>query len=229
MVFMNKIRVALLSSAIMVTAGSCSIFNNNLDVEKRLSLYFVANHIAEDIIQNQDTLVIDEFKFSIEKFNLLGNNIELQSSDDIKAFIFSYDQDATNNRLVIDVGLGISDNLGFNGYKMFLNPVPNDAIIIDSDFFGENNNYSLIIKGSLNARNFTYRSSFTFEKELVFGQVSLDDENESLVIIKSIDMEEVFLDENDAIIDPLNSENKEIIESNVRSNLKIEAFASNIF
>ncbi|MBO6585828.1 MAG: hypothetical protein JJ953_06960 [Gracilimonas sp.] len=208
--------------------SACSIFNPDIQVEKRIALYFEVDEIAEDLQAGEDTLRVDEFKFSIGQFNLKGDDIELGSSNSIRAFIFGYDENATDERLVIGVGLTIADNAVFNSYTMFLRPVAQGSNIVDDDFIGSNGNYSIIIKGTYNGKNFTYRSKANFTKELTFEDVKLNDDDETIVIIKSLDLKDVFYDENDNLIDPTNSDNSSQIIENIENSLTVEAFASNV-
>lgn len=225
---MRLIVTALVSLLLLSVLSSCSIFNSELEVEKRISLYFSADQVDEDIVRQQDSLRIREVKFSVERFNLIGENIELGSSNNIRAFIFNYNQSSDDVKLVIDVGVGIADNITFNGYKMFLRPVANSADVRDNDFFGEEQNYSVIISGRYNDKNFTYRSSGQFDKEFSYDNVEVDNVAESLVIIKSLDMSEVFIGEDDLIIDPTNAENDSLIFNNIETGLQIEAYSSNL-
>lgn len=211
-----------------LVASSCSIFNPDIEVEKRVALYFEVDEIADTLQANQDTLRVDEFKFSIGQFNLAGNDIELGSSNNIRSFIFGYDQNATEERLVISVGLSIADNVTFNSYKMFLRPVAESSNILDDDFKSSTGNYSIVIKGQFNGKNFRYRSKADFNKELSFEEVKVDDDNETIVIIKSVDLKDVFYDENDNLLDPTDSENSAQIIENIESAIQVNAFASNL-
>ena len=212
-----------------IFVSSCSIFNPDIEIEKRVSLYFNVDGVAEDLSAAEDTLRINEFKFSIRQFNLSGDDIELGSSNNVKAFIFGYNESTENDRLVISVGLSISDNATFDSYKMFLSPVAKNASILDTDFIGNDGNYSIIIKGSLNQKNFTYRSKASFDREMSFDNVKLDNVSETIVLIKSINLDDVFFDGNGDLIDPTNSENSSVIVSNIRNALEIEAYSSDIY
>ncbi|WP_232803141.1 hypothetical protein [Gracilimonas amylolytica] len=176
----------------------------------------------------QDSLVISDFKFSADRFIVAGNDIELESSPNVSTFLFTYDLNASEERLVLDVGLGIADNTTFNNYTMFIQPVPRNAEILDDDFFGEDNNYSMVIKGTYNRKEFNFRISPTFDRIFNFDRVTLSDIDETLILSKSIDLNDVFINPDGSILDPTNSDNNSIIRERVSTYLQVEGFAVNI-
>lgn len=224
----TSLTILLFFSLISIFAG-CSIFNNDVEVEKRLSLYFEAESLGDTLSFEQDSLVITELKFSVDRFIVSGDDIEIGSSPDVSTFLFIYDLNATEERLVLDAGLGIADNLTFNSYSMFVEPVSDNAGIVDNDFYGEDTNYSMVIKGVYNAKNFEIKVSPTFDKELMYTPVTLSDVNETLVIGKLIDIRSIFINADDTILDPTESSNNASIIQRVQNNLEVEAFAVNFY
>lgn len=227
----NRTTLYIIISCLLMAAftSSCSIFNPDIQIEKRIALYFEVEEMAEDLIVSQDTLRINEFKFSLGQFNLEGEDLELGSSNNVRAFIFGYNESSESQRLVISVGLTISDNVTFDRYKMFLRPVPESANILDTEFFGNDGNYSMIIKGTYNQKDFTFRSKTSFDKEFMFEAVSLNDTRETIVVSKKISLADVFYDENGDLIDPTNSENSSQIMTNIQNGFEVEAYGSNIY
>lgn len=207
----------------------CGLFDNDIQVEKRLALYFEAQSLGDTLSSQQDSLTITDFKFSVDRFILSGEDIELESSPGINTFLFTYDLNATQERLVLDVGLGISDNYTFNNYSMFIEPVPENAGIIDDDFFGEENNYSMIVKGAFNGKNFDLRISPTLEKVFTFDPVTLSDIDETLLLSKTIDLNDVFVNPDESILDPTDTANNTILRERVITYLEVEGFAVNIY
>jgi hypothetical protein len=172
---------------------------------------------------------VNEFKFALDQFNLYTNDgLTLESSDNINAFIFGLRSTGVNQVLVIDVGLGFSDVTDFNGYEMFLSPIEEREGILDNDFFGEETNYSIIINGLYNGQTFTFRSSAIFNKNFNFDDVNLTNTAETLVIIKTVDIEEVFRDVDGSLLDPRDPDNSETIVDRIRQNISIESYASNL-
>ncbi|MDZ7807935.1 MAG: hypothetical protein U5K71_12590 [Gracilimonas sp.] len=218
-----------LSVLLLSILTSCSLFNNDTQVEKRIALYFQAQNIGDTLSYQQDSLVVTDFKFSVDRFAVAGNDIELESSPGINTFLFTYDLNANDDRLVIDVGLGIADNFTFNSYSMFIEPVPENAGILDDDFFGEENNYSMVIKGSYNRKNFNFRISPTLDRSFTFEPVTLSDIDETLLLSKTIDLNDVFLNPDGSILDPTDETNSTIIIERVRTFLEVEGVAVNYY
>lgn len=213
----------------LVILGGCNIFNSDKKVEKRLSLYFEAESLGNTLVSEVDSLIINEFKFSIERFIVAGPDIELESSSDVSTFLFTYDINASDERLILDAGLGISDDFTFDSYKLFLEPVKDNAGIIDNDFYGENANYSIIIKGTYNSKGFESALSSVFEKKLTYSPIELDDKNETLLITKTIDLKKVFINADDSILNPTDPENHDLIGKRINGFLQVEGFAIDVY
>jgi hypothetical protein len=195
-----------------------------------MSLYFKAENLGDTLSSaDQDSLIITDFKFAVDRFIVAGNDIELESSPGVSTFLFTYDLNANEDRLIIDVGLGISDNATFDRYSMFIEPVPDNAGIIDDDFYGDENNYSMVIKGSFNKKNFNFRISPTIDRVFSFDPVTLSDVDETILLSKTIDLADVFVNPDGSILDPTNSANNSVIRERVRTYLEVEGFAVNIY
>lgn len=223
-----KYLLVLIIGAILLFSGCLTTSGSN--DEKRVSLFFEVNGFDQsfDSDTNTDSVSVNEFKFAIDQFNLyVEDGLILESSDNIEAFIFGIRSTGIDQVLVIDVGLGFSDVTDFIGYEMFLTPIEERGDILDNDFFGDETNYSIIIKGLYNGQDFTFRSSASFEKRFDFEEVNLTATSETLVIIKTMDVEDVFRDENGGLLDPRDAENSAAITENIEQNIRIQAYASN--
>jgi hypothetical protein len=219
----------VLIGAFIFLSGCLTTQSN--DIEKRVSLFFEVNGLDSNYESeiNTDSVSVNEFKFALDQFNLYTNDgLTLESSDNINAFIFGLRSTGVNQVLVIDVGLGFSDVTDFNGYEMFLSPIEEREGILDNDFFGEETNYSIIINGLYNGQTFTFRSSAIFNKNFNFDDVNLTNTAETLVIIKTVDIEEVFRDVDGSLLDPRDPDNSETIVDRIRQNISIESYASNL-
>jgi hypothetical protein len=198
--------IALFAGLILVGCITSSVNSG----ETRVAVVFTAVGTGQNLFSEseEDSILVTEFKFSIDRFNIYAEeDLVLQTSDETSSFIFSYTTQSSAEQLVIDVGLGFEDVNEFNGYKMFIEPVESRDAVLDDDFFGDGENYSLIMKGSANGRNFTIRSSKTFEKLFDFD-VELGSDSETLIISKFIDLNELFFTEEGELINPTVQENR---------------------
>ena len=193
----------------------------------RVELLFQVEELGETFEINEDTLVINEFKFAIDRFSLFGeDDLELGSSESIDSMIFFYRNEMSNPNLVLGVDLGFQDVNRFNGYEMFLRPVEENSNIDDRDFFGSEETYSVIAIGEYNGEEFTYNSSLSFNKFQDFSTIQVGQDSETLIIDKSIVISDLFIDNSEQrIIDPTDPENESLINTNFESNLSIEGYS----
>lgn len=193
----------------------------------RVEIVFQVEELGETFEHDEDSLVVNEFKFAVDRFSLFGeDDLELGSKDRIDSMIFFYNDDMTNENLVLGVDLGYQDVDKFNGYEMFLRPVEQFSDIEDQDFFGTDESYSVIAKGEFNGEKFTYNSTLSFDKFQEFDTIRVGQDRETFVIDKSVVISEVFINDSDQqIIDPTVSENESVINSNFEENIKIEGYS----
>lgn len=220
--------VYLLSIIIILLLSSCVTSNRDQE-QRRLALYFLANNVGNEVTIGDTTLIVDEFKFALDRFNLYtANDLTLQTSGDVTALIYSYTRTLTGDRLILDVDLGFRDIDRFTGYEIFLEPVSSRTGVLDGDFFGQDTNYSVIIRGSVNELDFIFRSDKSFSSMYDFV-VDVGGREETLIIRNIIDVIEIFQNSNGQFIDPTMSENEQQIIDNIEQNLRVQASAGTIF
>jgi hypothetical protein len=225
---MPKVLFALLLIAAALLS-SC-ISSADLTNEKRFAMLFNVDNIGEELVIDQDTLYISELKFSLDRLSLrTDSDIDFETVSSITAMIFAYNDQLEGDRLIIEVGLGVSDDLAFNHYNMFLEPVASRNNVFDTDFFGESTNFSVIIKGVINEEEFEFRSNGEFEKEYIFDRVEVNSLNETLVLSKSIDVGNLFTGSDGSFIDPRISENDELILNGLNTHLELTVTADDIY
>lgn len=192
----------------------------------QFELLFQVDELGEAFTRGDDSISIDEFKFSIDRFNLIAeDSLILASSNQIDSIIFFYTKDIKNENLVLSVNLGYEDIDLFEGYEMFLRPVEEFDDIDDFDFFGETDNYSIIAKGEYNGEDFVYNSSLSFDRSEDIGAIQVGQRNETLVIKKRVVISDLFISDNDSIIDPTNKENETLINNLFEEKLIIDGYS----
>lgn len=193
---------------------------------RRIDINLNVENIGETIIAGGDTLRVDEFKFIVRRFHIIAeDSVVVQTGDEISSFVFSYNTTIMGDRIVLSTPLGYDNIEVFESYHMFVNRARDTDQILDGDFFGEHENYSIIAKGFYNDRRFTFRSTYSFDEHFLFDdKVTLDDVHETLLIRVLSDIEDIFLDSNGGnILNPLDSANRSAIVSQFQNNLKVEA------
>lgn len=193
----------------------------------RVELLFQVEELGELFEFEEDSLVVHEFKFAVDRFSLFGeDDLELGSSDRVDSMIFFYREDMSNKNLVLGVNLGFQDVDRFDGYEMFLRPVEVNSNIDDRDFFGSEETYSFVAIGEFNGEEFIYNSSLSFDKFQEFSTIQVSQDSETLIIDKSIVVSDIFIDDSEQrIIDPTDPDNESLINNNFEENLKIEGYS----
>lgn len=215
----------LIASLFLITG----CLKTDFEIQKRVEVLFLVDNLNKDLFFGDDTLRIEEFKYAVNSFKLVTeDSTELQTDSNINALIFGYDASAAGDRIVISTGLGFQLN-GFVSYQVSLAPVEDGATILDPEFFGGDNNYSIIIKGDVNGESFTYRTDIDFIKKYFFDPIYVTDSDETIFLRSRIDMQEVFVDAEDNFLNPRGSANSVAINEKIREELGVEAFLGTIF
>lgn len=212
---------------ILVSLLGC-LSEPDVETARRVDIYFQGENLGESITRGDNVLVVEEFKFIVRKFQLVTiDSVVLESADNLNSLVFSYRDTFMGDRLVISLPLGLVDLDIFKGYTLFINRVRNTDNILDSDFFGDTENYSFVVHGVYNGQNFTIKVSDEFVRPFVLDPpVTLSDDKETLLIRTLLDVENVFIDASDnSIIDPLDEGNYSAIFTLFRNNIRIEASA----
>lgn len=232
MVILRKKALLFIFIIAVSTVTGCWLDTDPPTVPKRVELTFEVDNIGVPLEANGDTLNVEEFKFIIRTFNLITADSEtLQTTEEREPFIFGYNTELEGERLILGVDLGFEDFDRFSGYEVFVNRALGEDNLLDPDFYGENENYSLVMSGTFNRDNFLYKSTLSFDKLFEFDNpVNLDDNNVTLWINTLLDLENLFIDsENNLLLNPQNEADREEIETRFQNHLRVEAAASTNF
>lgn len=225
---MKIINYSVILILLLLTVGC--ITSSQDDELRRFAILFNASEVGEPLAIESDTIIVTDFKFAIDRFNLYSDtDVILQTGDEVTALIFAYTDVASGNKLILDVDMGVREVDTFREYEIFLEPVASRTNIFDEDFFGDDQNYSVIIRGTINSLPFTFRSSAAFEKSYPFEPVTLGENRETLTLLKKISMLDIFEDADGQFINPVLQANEEKIISNLENSLILEVGASSIF
>ncbi|TVR12605.1 MAG: hypothetical protein EA391_15030 [Balneolaceae bacterium] len=218
-----------LFTLILVFTSSC-ITSSIESEEKRVSISFKVENLGTELEIGNSIIEIEEFKFPLEQLSLYAaDDVIVQTRSEVSALIFSYNDLLSEPRLVIEVGLGFSDITNFEGYEMILTPLTNTRGIVDGDFFGSTQNYSVIIKGTIDDIEFDMRSTESFTKFFDLGNVELTTRLETLFIEKTLDVSKIFEGENGEILNPRDPSYFEAIVDNVEKHIQVSGSAGSIF
>lgn len=230
--YLQKLTTYILGLVVLFMTVSC-LDTPAPDEDIRFELRFQAENLGETILEpneaEPDTFIIDEIKFSMDRFIIVDtDSTVLESSSQVPAFILFYDEDQSEENLIFSTFLGFSDITRFQSYEIFVQPVPNSTAISDTDFFGDDGNFSFVMNGSVNGVPFTYRTSPSFSKLFEFPVVNISSQNETFLVKKFVSARDLLFDENGDFLNPTDSDNYSAINSNLEENIRIEASAANL-
>ena len=198
--------------------------------EKRISISFEVSNLGTEIEIDGNIIEIEELKFPLEQINLYAaDDVILQTRSDVTGLIFAYNEQMFEPRLIIEIGLGVSDVTEYLAYEMFLEPLSSRRNILDGDFFGSTQNYSIIIKGTVNGVDFDMRTTESFSKNFDLNNVELSLSNETLILDKTLNAAGVFVGDEQEFLDPNNRENYAKIAENIKQLLTVRASAGSVF
>lgn len=222
---MRPIRYAFSFSILLLWAAACSTATEQ-PIPRFVALEFEAEGINAPITQNSDTLRVSEVKFLSTRFRIIDqDSLILQSSERIEPFLFRYDETFESPFLSLDIQLQFDDVAPIIGYEMEQRPLRQGDPVLDDEFRGTDETFSLIFKGRINRRSFIYQTGLSFDKSVELEPVQLTDNAETLLISKSIDLEAIFTNPEGGFYSPDSDEDMQMVEQAFEQQLQISAEA----
>ena len=198
------------------------------DVPKRISFRLNVDNVGQSIQVSQDSIRVQQIKFLADKINItLPDSVILQTGVD--ALVMNYRSEFQgDDQNILTANVGFEDINEFAGMDLFIAPPQGGDNIQDTEFFGDPNNFSYIIRGTFNGESFDFKSSISFEKSYTFNNtVQLNDEIETMIIRLTSDVRQIFVDsENNRILDPAIEDNKAVLNTMFKNSISVEASAS---
>lgn len=200
-----------------------------------LSLSFTAKNASQTSAKQRATtqsshVTITEAKMLIRgvefKSDLEGDGIP-DDSLDYKAgpFVVNLNLDGSLNEVAVsEVPSGQYDEIEFDVHKPEDNETPPDPDFKIGDSGDER--FSIIIKGTYNGQDFTYRSRENMKQEIELSPpLTIDEDTENINVTMRVDLSQWFVDENGNPIDPTNTNMRNEIDDSIERSF--EAFEDN--
>lgn len=191
-------------------------------IAKRISLRFNADNLDTDITRGDDTIYIDEVKLVLDKFNLLTEGeAALETAIDILVMRYT-DRDGLD-AIVIESNIGF-DFSRFTGIHLFIAEPNDDDAIDDPELRDGSETYAVIINGTYNGDEFSYRSQLQHDEIFEFDStVRLDADEETLRVRVLTDVVNWIIDpQTDQILDPTIPDNSTRINQLIAESLSVE-------
>ena len=220
-----KARIKSFISVLLLSVSGLAgcIQTDEVNFPKRVDILFEVENMSQALTAGEDTLLIENFKFLADKFTIVAKD-SLLLEPRVNSLIFSYNGVQSEPSLILGVDLGFEDIDTFIGYSLYISRATANDLVKDPDFYVDEEYASVIIKGTMNNVPFTFSTGIQFQRNFTFPPVLLSDDEETLVIHTSFDAQEIFIDENNQILNP--RDNKSTIDSLIINALEVNARAA---
>lgn len=211
---------------ILLFAISCGISDSNSGETQQVSVDMQVNSSTNSTAKQPSSSPTAQSVDSLTEIKLLVEELELESSADDDSLDLEVDD------FVVDLPLDGSEfnlasaNVPSGIYEEFEMEFEysDDTNVNDSDFIkesGDDDGYTIVIKGIYNGEEFMYRSEEDFEIELEFEPPFEVNDNSSSIAI-NIDPAGWFKDSSGNDLDPNDSSNSEQIDENIGNSFDVE-------
>lgn len=211
--------LTLLFAALLITTG-CDLANSGNDGPKNVAVKMQLNSSSAAAKYKAVSLdSLTEVKFLVEELEL--ESVSDDSADfEVENLIVNLPLDGS----VIEL---TSQNIPSGFYDEFEMEIEHDDDnnINDPDFIkeGDEDGYSMVIKGSYNGQEFMFRTDTDFEIEMDLNPpLEISDTSGSPSVAINIDPAGWFVDSNGNALDPSDPANKEMIEDNIKNSFDAE-------
>lgn len=224
--FMKNLKTLFLLFVIALFTQGC-IETSDPEVPSKIHYFFNVDKVGIEVEADGKVLSVDQIKMITRKFELsIVDGGQLQSQRDALAMYYGTDNEG-DDALVLSADIGYEIE-SFNGIELFLGPPADGANLNDQEFFSDDGNKSVIIKGKYEENDFSYVTDLKFDQKLDFPELTLDDNSRHLVIRLSSDIEEIFFDySNNTVLDPTKSNNSSKIDSLIKKSIEVDVFSTN--
>lgn len=215
--YLNQLSLAvmLLTSSLLLSA--CS---NTTQSSVKLNAKASSSQSYQKQSNVADTVIITEAKFRFSEIEFESATDEDSTDIEQGPLVLSLNLNGGLTEVgIADVPAGFYEELEFEIEARD----EDDVLVNDPDFEGENGqNYSMVISGTINGEPFTFRSEKDVEMELEFEPAFEVNDEEQVSITLNFDTSLWFLDQDGNALNPTDSNNILLIESNIENS--IEAF-----
>jgi hypothetical protein len=212
--------LTLLFAALLITTG-CDLANSGNDGPKNVSIKMQLN--TNSTAAKYKAVSLD----SLTEIKFLVEELELESVSDDSA-------DFEVENLIVNLPLDgsvielTSQNIPVGFYDEFEMEIEHDEdgnAVNDPDFIkeGDEDGYSIVIKGSYNGEEFMFRTDTDFEIEMDLNPpLEISETSGSPSVAINIDSSSWFVDSNGTALDPNDPANQELIEDNIKNSFDAE-------
>lgn len=163
-----------------------------------------------------------ELKSDLEDDGVADDSLDFKSD----SFVAVLNLDGTPNEVAFnEVPAGTYDEIEFEVHKPEDNETPPDPDFKTGTSGDER--FSIIVSGTYDGQNFTYRSRENMEQEIeLTTPLTITEDSGPVSVTLSVDLSEWFVDENGNLLNPTVAENQNAIDDSIRRSFE-EVFKDN--
>lgn len=211
-----------LAAILLITVG-CSINDTNSNGPKPVNVNMqiagaTAPKTASSTTISSDHVILSSVKMLVEELEL--ESVADDSSDfEIENQVVELPLDGSPYQLSTkNVPSGL-----YNEFELEVDGIDDDDNVNDPDFTEGSDETSIVIKGSYNGQDFTFKSEEDFEIEFEFNPpIEIDETTNSVDINLMVDVSIWFIDGSGNELDPTDPANREQIEDNIENSFEAD-------
>ncbi|MDX1637615.1 MAG: hypothetical protein R3281_06585 [Balneolaceae bacterium] len=201
---------------LLFCCSSCSSSTDSSSQPSRIAYTMQVNSLGNEITDNSDALYVTSVRLVLETFELgldNGPTVVVNPSE---------------------IEARVDDTEEGNSVQLFSNTVAGGTyrstsfgVGLADDISVENPEYSILVTGTYGGTEFTFGTDIVFRRDFNFtGALFIPNQDFAVDVTITTDIEDWFTDREGAVLDPMASENRSLIETNIETSFDIEITGS---
>jgi len=216
----TNILIAAVLTAFVFAGCSISDSNNSLTkpVTVNMQVAAAANAPVAPNKTSSNHVTLTSVKMLVEELEL--ESVEEDSLDfEIENQVIELPLDGSAYQLAAaNIPSGLYDE-----FELEIEGLDDDDNVNNPDFTGGSDEISIVIKGTYNGEDFTFKSEEDFEIEFEFNPpIEIDENTTSVDINLMVDINSWFVDDSGNELDPTDPNNREQIEENIEDSFEAD-------
>ncbi len=216
----TKILIALVVSSFIAAGCSISDSNNNAPkpVNVNMQVATTGSAPAASKTASSNHVTLTSVKMLVEELEL--ESVEEDSLDfEIENQVIELPLDGSPYQLAAaNIAPGLYDE-----FELEIEGLDDDDVVNDPDFTGGSDEVSIVIKGTYNGEDFTFKSEEDFEIEFEFSPpIQIDENTINVDINLMVNIDSWFVDSSGNELDPTDPANREQIEENIENSFEAD-------
>lgn len=204
--------------ALLIVGAGCSVNDSNNVGPKPVNVKMQVASSSAPKAASSNHVTLTSVKMLVEELEL--ESVEDDSTDfEIENQVVELPLDGSSYQLSAEnIASGMYDE-----FEMEVEGIDDDDNVNDPDFTEGSDETSIVIKGTYNSQDFTFKSEEDFEFEFEFNPpIQIDENTKSVDINLMINIDTWFVDGSGNELDPTDPNNREQIEENIKNSFEAD-------